>query len=87
MMTEKYSSFSSSFCVFGESFYVAQAKDCPVKSNPLLLPLWGSGRGRGFMRGFAPRKCPRGGELVIFTMSNPLLSPTLSRKWGSGACN
>ena len=39
------------------------------------------------MRGFAPRKCPRGGELVIFTMSNPLLSPTLSRKWGSGACN
>ena len=30
------------------------------------------------MRGFAPKKCPRGGELVIFTMSNPLLSPTLS---------
>ena len=29
------------------------------------------------MRGFAPRKCPRGGELVSFTMSNPLLSPTM----------
>ena len=52
------------------------------KSNPLLLPLWGSGRGRGFMRGFAPRKCPRGGELVSFTMSNPLpgVAPPLS-KW------
>ena len=37
--------------------------------------------------GIISYEVPQGWGISKLHKSNPLLSPTLSRKWGSGACN